>query len=408
MLFQCAFCVLAFLIISAKSDLPFPCEAPLTIPLPGSTFLTTHRLLGVHVVTRHGDRSPESPLPLFPVDWNCSDSYEMLGIRGVTTLFRKRFLPHAYDILTGSCSVGQLTSRGILQHYTLGQNLARKYRRDIPFLISPVRGDILIRSTNVDRTIQSAQMNLAGFFNGTEIGNDLYDLWIWPGAGDALLPPTIQAVCPAVQKLNTWGNPNIPSILQKYSALISEAHLIFNITPELFPMIALNDGTICRFCHNSTYPLPGTVSKEFVLNLYNFFSEILSTTYQVGTDLLSAPLIYELLGTQWLSAVKNQRKSLDGPKYCLWSAHDATLGFLLAGLNLTYFDGNFLMEPPFAAHLELELWQSSTDNSYVIGLSYNGQYLKIPSCNDYFCDYLEWYNSLNVLTPDQWTQKCTQ
>lgn len=389
--------------LAHSQKLPPQCQAPLTVPQLDSSFINTHTLIGVHVVTRHGDRVPETPLPILRVPWDCSDANQLMGISGLSSEFRKRYLPHDIsDPLLGTCSVGQLTSRGISQHIILGESLAVKYRQDIPFMRSPQPGDILIRSTNIDRTIQSAQNNIAGFFNDTKIFGDLYDLWISP-AGDPLLPSSLSAICPAILKLNTWGNPEIPKIMAKYADLLTESQKLFGISPDLFSVIFLHDGVICRYCHNSTYPLPNSVTTVYIQTLDNFFSEIISSTYQVGTHLIADPLIYELFGTSWMTAATNQA-NLIGPKYGLWSGHDVTLGFLLVGLNLT----NYIPEPPFVSHAEFELWKSNTNSTYFIKAAYNGEYLNIPYCNSETCDFVGWYNSLNILTPDEWDQKCAQ
>jgi len=118
-------------------------------------------------------------------------------------------------------------------------------------------------------------------------------------------------------------------------------------------------------------------------------------------------MVYELLGTDWFNSAKNPSQPFSGKKYRLWSAHDATLGFLQAGLQLD-IGGDFFVEPPFASHMEIELWQEKSTQLYSVKISYNGNYVKIPFCQDFSCDFVSWYKSLNTLDPKQWEAKCTQ
>lgn len=53
--------------------------------------------MGVHVLTRHGDRTPESPFstsgPVMPPAWNCDEVNQELGLSGISTASKKRYLP---------------------------------------------------------------------------------------------------------------------------------------------------------------------------------------------------------------------------------------------------------------------------------------------------------------------------
>lgn len=69
------------------------------------------------------------------------------------------------------CSFGQLTTAGIEQQYRLGQFIRNRYQSLLNETYE--RSQIFVRSTDVDRTLMSAQSNLAGLYpivNSTDDG----------------------------------------------------------------------------------------------------------------------------------------------------------------------------------------------------------------------------------------------
>ncbi|KAJ4440008.1 hypothetical protein ANN_08139 [Periplaneta americana] len=85
-------------------------------------------------IFRHGDRSPVSSYP--------TDPYNNVS-----------YWPAGW---------GQLTNAGKQQQYELGQWLRKRYSKFLPEMYN--REDIFVRSTDVDRTLMSAESNLAGLY----------------------------------------------------------------------------------------------------------------------------------------------------------------------------------------------------------------------------------------------------
>nr|XP_058924447.1 lysosomal acid phosphatase isoform X5 [Kogia breviceps] len=91
------------------------------------------RLRFVTLLYRHGDRSPVKTYPKDP--------------------YQEDEWPQGF---------GQLTKEGMLQHWELGQALRQRYH---DFLnTSYHRQEVYVRSTDFDRTLMSAEANLAGLF----------------------------------------------------------------------------------------------------------------------------------------------------------------------------------------------------------------------------------------------------
>ncbi|KAG8521462.1 Testicular acid phosphatase [Galemys pyrenaicus] len=108
----------------------------LLLLLPPPQALTEGPLVFVAVVFRHGDRAP---LASYPTD------------------------PHKAAISTlWPRGLGQLTGEGVRQQLELGRFLRSRYKA----FLSPEyrREEVYVRSTDFDRTLESAQANLAGLF----------------------------------------------------------------------------------------------------------------------------------------------------------------------------------------------------------------------------------------------------
>lgn len=115
------------------------------------------QLILSQILWRHGARTP------LHCNWNCEE-------------FKKSGLLNGY-----------LTPTGMRQHYVLGQWLRKRYIEDMKFLSDYYNEtEIFIDSTDVNRTIMSAQSNLQGMYSigkGPEINKNL--------AHEYLLPPNV-------------------------------------------------------------------------------------------------------------------------------------------------------------------------------------------------------------------------
>ena len=119
-----------------------------------------------------------------------SDSKLVLVIHTFRYLLIKISLRHGargpiydnYDSKDQVYNAGELVPTGMRQHYNLGRQLRKEYIENLNFL-SPAfnHEEIYIRSTNVNRTLMSAQSLFMGFFpNGASLPVELEEQYLLP------------------------------------------------------------------------------------------------------------------------------------------------------------------------------------------------------------------------------------
>ena len=133
------------------------------------------KLKFVQVITRHGARTPYAALPKsVEAEWDCtlrhlsipSASSESVEWYDTPRLYRKNYMK-GREVLPGNCMQGQLTHAGYKLHYALGEQFRETYVDDLHFLSAkgyPSAEHIYVRSTDVPRTVASAEAQLLGFF----------------------------------------------------------------------------------------------------------------------------------------------------------------------------------------------------------------------------------------------------
>jgi len=196
-------------------------------------------------------------------------------------------------------------------------------------------------------------------------------------------------ICPKLEKIrhqieNTtnWKNEEA-----KYHALRVKLEHLFNST--LPGWLEISDVLESRKCHNFDLP-PGIT--------YEMSQQILAiATWQFTT--LWKDNQYSKLGMgffvkELLKRMESRIVNIQNPKYIMYSAHDDSVGPLLATLGV--FDGKW---PPYRAHAEFELW-SNSDSKYFVQLKYNSNVLLLPHCSDVMCPFDEFTTLLKSRIPD--------
>ena len=120
----------------------------------------------MQLLHRHGDRTPVHSLPGFleNVSWNCSDSVLEDVAENDSLKLRKVYF-EGRQALRGNCMLGQLTKRGEEQLRQLGRSFRELYVEKLKLMPREMDQELmLLRSTDVPRTIRSAYHFLSGLY----------------------------------------------------------------------------------------------------------------------------------------------------------------------------------------------------------------------------------------------------
>jgi len=281
----------------------------------------TLRLL--HVLYRHGDRTPIEPYP--------NDPYK--------------------DISYWPVSWGQLTNKGKERHYKLGNYIRVRYNDFIPHKYSS--DGVFVRSTDIDRTLMSAESHLAGLFPPTD--DQLWNpslQWqpipVHTVSKDEDLLLSLSSPCPLYDKLLNELNqsPEIQAMIAKNKDLFAYLTEKSGRNVTTFEDVEfLYDVLFIETRFNMTLPnWTHGVYPEKLKPLSDFSFAMKAYTKEMQR-LRGGPLVKEMA-----AQMSDVAKSLSTKKLFMYSAHDVTVAAFLSALGI--FDG---IQPPYASMVMVEL-----------------------------------------------------
>ncbi|XP_056681594.1 testicular acid phosphatase isoform X2 [Monodelphis domestica] len=273
----------------------------------------------VALVYRHGDRAP---LDSYPTD------------------------PHRDGALWPE-GPGQLTQEGVRQQLELGSFLRARYGH----FLSPRyrREELYVRSTDYDRTLQSAQANLAGLFPGSPLSPG------WMPVPVHTVPAAQDKECPRYQRLlrETVEGEDYLRALEGWRDFLVRLGNLTGLSLAEGPLHRawkVLDTLTCQQAHG--LPLPAWATPDVLRSLAGVSA--LDVRAHLGPP--RAQEKAQLSGGILLDAILTnftQARARGLPlKMVMYSAHDSTLLALQGALGL--YDGH---HPPYAACLGFEFWR---------------------------------------------------
>lgn len=316
---------------------------------------------------------------------------------------------YAWDQGVWPQGLGELTPEGMRMHYLNGVEFRSRYAGTV-FSDTFYSSQIYVRSTDVNRTIMSAQSQLDGLFplgptlNSTQVAN-------------AVPPMSVQNLS-AIQ--NTLGLVSIQGQYQPVPIHVMENqydHVLVGYKPEVCPAIAqiMNEvqNSPDYLAREASYNASVKAQVEQVFNTSNvsfcdagWIADAVACDLAAGfgvpaglTDELYAQISaidsycnsYEFTeeGARLASSeffkiiIKNFDLAITGMtdlRFSLYSAHDTTLAGFLSGLRV--FNNK---NPPFASTLLFELHNEGA--IYYVKVIYNDTPQIIPGCDVVMCPY---------------------
>lgn len=334
----------------------------------------------VVVLFRHGDRAP--------VDMYPTDPYK--------------------DRSNWPVGFGQLTPRGKMMQFRLGQFLRKRYENFLSDTYD--ENDIYVRSSDVDRTLMSAMSNLAG---------------LYPPKGDQVWNPSLpwQPIPVHTMPLDQDNIIANHAICPKYKKLFEA----LSDDPEIADIIAKNDWIFKYLSKHTGQKVENLLDIDylydtlFIENLYN--KTLPKWTHKVFPDQMKPMKDLSFKLNTWTPAMKRLR---GGPivqsildhfqgfiheehsrKVLMYSGHDTTLSSLLNTLDMFYPP----IGPPYASLIIVELFKKKNESNFYVNFSYRNDTtvdpypLQLFNCN-LDCPLKQFQRLTKDLRPTDWKSEC--
>ncbi|CAD5233470.1 unnamed protein product [Bursaphelenchus xylophilus] len=346
--------LIAILLVSQANARHIPHEPPSHERGLGPDGHPDDKLIMVEALWRHGDRSP---LFIYPTSLNQEADWP--------------------------APLGFLTPLGAEQQNALGKWIRRRYVEHFKFLPDKFDGEILkVRSTEVNRTIKSAQANLFGMYGEPTVE---YPIDIVPHDDDYEALPTQS--CQRLTDLRA-----LLPLTPEYGLLETSHHELYHKLLHLTGYPQMDTAKIQsvwdpmyleRLHHREINPKLDEHFDE-IDKIYNDFSKL---TFGYDLDVLNDldlslelrrvwggnlldRIIREFQNRIECESSPNSEKCGDKVKYYAQSAHEVTLTGLLSTFGLGLMDYDREEPPELAASIFMELWQNAEDDSFYLKTIY--------------------------------------
>ncbi|XP_030746229.1 testicular acid phosphatase homolog [Sitophilus oryzae] len=326
----------------------------------------------IHIVFRHGERSPTSTYPNDP-----HKNYTWPG-------------------------VGYLTNRGKLQMYTLGQNLRTIYSEFVPKYYWPL--DVNFTSSYSDRCLMSGQLVASGLFPPKDV-----EIWnpslLWQPIPMHYLPRNIDNLivmrtsCAKYDQefIDVHSSAKVEQYNKEYSNLYKylTEHTGMEIN-NIEAVESLYNTLDIQQLNNLT--LPDWVNSSLLAEMKIIGAQNLAIYSE--TEYMK-----KMKGGFFLTTVLSlMKRSLNGslvPSINLYSAHDLTLVHIMRALNLVD-----ILKPDFGATLIIELYENASLKIFYL-TDWNGtpQEQVLKECNNP-CTIEKFSEAFKAVLPTNWTEEC--
>lgn len=317
--------------------------------------LEDHDLIQVHVVSRHGMRTPLHLSEHIKHFWNCNyTEHKYYGVHDKMTNNTMKSLKinvlYGKSLLKGDCHFSQLINEGNNELIKFGRYLRSVYIDKLKFLPSNIN-ELLVefRATNSHRTIHSSIGLISGIYP-----NSTAEIKIADKDTDILRRGNL--VCPTLK--NRVGKIKKKFIKESFNDKI----LVNSVSKYLqIKGSSLTDIIISSRCNNIN--LHKNVSDYILDDVCNIKAK---QQYYVFSDPSVFPLSFSFPMSEILNHIYERISGNSTLRFKHWSGHNGNIVSFLGYLGVV------IEKPPqYGAYVTLELWKAR-NNKYVIRFLYNG------------------------------------
>eukprot|EP01084_Bolivina_argentea_P150441 262733_1 len=378
-----------------------------------------YTLIQSNIYMRHGDRTQNHPIQCFndiqpafyceqTIDIQSSDiksfKYEIKSINGS-------------NIIPGTCLIGQLTSTGYNQCFSIGQHIKQRYSNHYKLL------PISINSNNKRipiylgaDTMSRVQLSLMAFFDGLYENNidankaiPLFNVDIVPSD---IVCPYLSTIRQSLNKnsnlyKNYHNNITLP-LLSRFNAIMSS-----QFTMQDMHIATIFDCGNVFACSNKHVPYNYTqqLFDEIIeIRSWNAWFHANHPNYIDATKYNCGPLLASIFGEIYnglmcdMDMYNNVCK--DNYKLFMYGGHDSGVIALLGALEV---DMRTIKQKwiPYASFVSFELFKNNKNHKYYVLMSYNGKLLSPSMCdcdkNEYYlCEWNKFKHFMLTITPKQY------
>jgi len=213
-----------------------------------------------------------------------------------------------------------------------------------------------VRSSDKDRTLQSAMYNLAGLYGFGDPESENRNRWTavpvhsMPEKVDTLLRDTVPCHTAAKAYADVLNSKEARDVMNAHKTVLDHARNMTGLAIEhIKDVYDVSDALVVEYFHNDTRKWPDWINAAQFHQLWNLYD--IGTTFKFPTQLLrrlrGGNLLQDITRRMRSVADSDEQPSL---KYVAYSAHDSTIIMLLEALE-TYHGPN----PPLASSVFAEL-----------------------------------------------------
>ncbi|XP_070568850.1 lysophosphatidic acid phosphatase type 6-like [Ptychodera flava] len=341
-------------------------------------------LVHVEIFIRHGARTTMNLIPnvesatwdkdkLFVGADEARIEYEVKSLEDGPAPFWTSEARYRTRTLQGGSYPGQLTAKGMMQLYELGERLRKEYVDEKKFLPSEFDPSVIyIRSTNIARTQESARSCLAGMYK--DLLNKPKGLFVIHSEDEKkeILYPSNRH-CEHLGAHTKWLSKHLDIIpglseerklLQKLLDLEKEEDVNF---------IHIRDDLFARMSND--LPVPEQLQSK-ADDVEKWALEVTRAQVMGASEEDKEEVLQVSVGPLMKMISDNLRSVADGKmgaKFHVYACHDSSIIALLSAFDV--FDSQW---PPFAADLRFEVYKDSEGNHF-LKIIYVGKELTPPN-----------------------------